>query len=136
MDTKILLFFNFLVLVIVAHNSYVLVKQTEVMTDLVRILEQSRRLAVSQRSTDNQTNGTERGEGGQNSSTSNNGGPRDNNFGMINLLNNSGWLKINDNDNNNNNNNNINLPQTINLTNSTVVYQIVILNNNQNHNYN
>jgi len=134
MEMKFILLFNFLILFIVAHNSYMLVKQTEVMTDLVRILGEQRIVDVSKRSIQSPLNETQ--QGGQNSSTSNNGGPRDNNFGMINLLNNSGWLKINDNDNNNNNNNNINLPTYMNLTNSTVIYQIVILNNNQNHNYN
>jgi len=65
--------------------------------------------------------------------TSNNGGPKDNNFGMINLLrNNTGFLKINDNDNNNNNN--VNLPMYQNGTNNTIVWCLTIINNN--HNYN
>lgn len=67
---------------------------------------------------------------GQKSDTSNNGGPRGNNFGMINLIKDtSGWLKIND-------NNNINLPTYLNLVNTTLVFNIVLLNNNTNHNYN
>jgi len=69
--------------------------------------------------------------------TSNNGGPRDNNFGMINLIRtNSGWLKINDNDNNNNNNNNINIPVSINGVGNTIVLQLTLVNNNHNYNLN
>lgn len=69
--------------------------------------------------------------------TSNNGGPRDNNFGMINLIKtNSGWLKINDNDNNNNNNNNINIPVSIYGSGNTIVLQLTLVNNNHNYNLN
>lgn len=58
--------------------------------------------------------------------TSNRGGPWDNNFGMINLLrNNSGTIKINDYDNDNN----INL-STMNNNNCTIIYNITIVNNN------
>ena len=64
---------------------------------------------------------------------SNSGGPNRNNFGMINLFrDNNGCLKINDNDNNNNNN--VNLPMYQNGTNNTIVWSLLIINNNYNFN--
>ena len=65
--------------------------------------------------------------------TSNNGGPQHNNFGMINLIKtNGGYLKINDNDNNNNNN--INIPINLNGTHNNIILYLTIMNNNNNFN--
>jgi len=63
--------------------------------------------------------------------TSNNGGPQHDNFGMINLIKtNGGCLKINDNDNNNNNN--INIPINLNGTHNNIILYLTIINNNNN----
>ena len=62
------------------------------------------------------------------SPVNNNGGPRDNNFGMINTFQNASRIKVCDNDNNNN----INLDATIDGNNNTISYMIYIVNNNFN----
>ena len=70
---------------------------------------------------------------------SNSGGPKDDNFGMVNnLKNNTGYQKLNDNDNDNDNNNNpnINISTIQNGSNSTIIYYITINNYNNNTNYN
>lgn len=61
---------------------------------------------------------------------SNNGGPKHNNFGMMNFVKmRDGHLVIND----NNNNNNINVPINLsNGSNNVVIMQIYIVNNNLN----
>lgn len=70
-----------------------------------------------------------------NTYSSNYGGPQKNNFGMINFLRNNTGTKINDNDNNNNNN--INLPpfnMIVNGTNSSIIWSLIVVNNNNNSN--
>lgn len=64
--------------------------------------------------------------------TENNGGPRDDNFGMINTIRDLNNSKINDNDNNNNNN--VNVPMYQNGTNNTMSWVVYIINYNYNFN--